>query len=594
MQHGAASPTPDRLERVRQLLRSRRLPWIAAALTFALCSPALWAGLQTEDFAQGKAARALPWLSNLFGSPHPSIWANYNAKDSGTLPWLASPHLRIAFWRPLASLTHQIDWKLWPSQPWLMHVQSVLWLVAMVLVAGVLYRRLLEPRWVAGLATLMFAISDIHGFAVSWLANRNALVGALFALLALLAYDAWRRQGVRLGAWLAPLCLLFGLAGNELAVGIAGYLLAHALLLDRARYRRRLLAMLPWLLVLVGWAAFYRLGGYGTHGSGIYLDPLAEPAAFLWAFPRRFSALLLGLLAARPSSLWFYMLDHAWVIALGAGFLLLFWTTLVPLLRRDENARFWALGMLLSTLPACTAGTSDRLLFLPGVGALALIARLLGALADRKEELLPSARMRIPTLLMGAELFVVHVLVAPVLLPVRVLRLAPYDKVLAQARHAAYDGLRSPDQDVVVLNAPDYYFGTLIVSTRAARHKPMAHHTRVLYGGFERVTVTRLSQHALAVSAPLGFLESPFDRVYRSLREPMHPGQGLQLTRAQIIVTRTNPRGEPTAIELRTAEPLDKLRIIAWNGSAYVRFKLPPVGRSQGVPAFSPSQLGLL
>lgn len=593
LQHSAATPAPDRRERVRRWLRSRRLPWVVALLAVALCSPALSGGLQTEDYAQGQAARALPWLSNLFGSPHESLWGNYKAKDFGTLPWIASPHLHIAFWRPVASLTHQIDWTLWPSQPWLMHLQSLLWLAAVVVVCAFVYRRLLEPAWVAGLAALMFAVADAHGFAVGWLANRSALVGTFFALSALLAHDAWRRRGSRAGAWLVPVCLLLGLGSNELAAGIAGYLVAHALLLDRARYRRRLGAALPWLIVLIGWAVLYKTAGYGTHGSGIYLDPLATPAAFLKKLPRRFSALLLGMFAMPTSSLWYVELAHAWAIAVGAGFLVLFAFALLPLLRRDAHARFWALGMVLSTLPACAAGTSDRLLFLPGVGGLALVAQLIGAVFDRSTELVPSGSLRIPVLALAGELCAMHVFLAPVFLPVRVLRLGPYDKVLAQARHAAYDGLRSPEQDVIVLNAPDYYFGSLLVSTRAARHEPMARHTRVLYGGLEPITVTRLDAHTLAVSAPHGFLESPFDRVYRSLREPMGAGQGLQLTRALIIVTRANARGEPTRIRVRTAQPLDKLRIIAWNGTRYVRFDLPPPGKSRIVPAFRASQLGL-
>ena len=559
-----------------------------------LCAPALWGGLQTEDYAQGDAARALPWFSNLFGLPHSSPWANYLAKDQGALPWIASPHLDIAFWRPIASLTHQIDWALWPAHPWLMHLHSILWLVATLLLCALLYRRLLEPAWVAGLATLLFAVTDGHALAVSWVANRNALVGAVFALLALLAHDAWRRRGFWPGALLAPLCLLLGLASNELTVGIAGYFVAYALSIDRARFHRRLLANLPWLAVALAWAALYRLAGYGAHGSGVYLDPLGQPLAFLTALPRRFSGLALGLLAGPASSLWYLALGHAWGVALGAAFLVLFAAAVAPLLRQNARARFWAIGMLLSTLPACAAGTSDRLLILPGVGAFALIAELVGAWVDRSPALPRDRRWRVPVLLLGGELLLMHMLLSPVLLPVRELLLDPYEAVLDQARGAAYDGLRSPAEDVVVLDAPDYYFGTLLVSTRIARGEPVALHTRVLYGGFGTITVTRVGPRTLRVRAPHGFLQSPFDRVYRSASEPMHAGHGLQLSGAQIVVVEATARGEPTSIDFRSARPLDELRIIAWNGHAYARFPLPPVGASRVMPRFTPSLLGPL
>lgn len=585
------STSSQRRERIQSWLRSRRLPWIAAATAIALCAPALWGGLQTEDYAQGNAARALPWFSNLFGSPHTPLWANYLAKDRGELPWIASPHLDIAFWRPIASLAHQIDWALWPAHPWLMHLHSILWLAAMVFVCALLYRRLLAPPWVAGLATLMFAVADSHSLDVSWIANRNALIGAVFALSALLAYDAWRRRGFWPGALLAPLCLALGLGSNELTVGIAGYFVAYAVSLDRARVHRRLVASLPWLAVVVVWATLYKLAGYGAHGSGVYFDPLTQPLAFLNALPQRFSGLALGLLAGPTSSLWYLALGHAWGIALGAAFLLLFVAAVVPLLRRDAHARFWALGMLLSMLPACATSTSDRLLILPGVGAFALIAQLLGAWVSRSPALPGGRRWRVPLLLLGGELLLMHVLLAPVFLPVRVLLLHPYEAVLDQARLAAYDGLRSPAEDVVVLNAPDYYFGTLLVSTRTARREPVALHTRVLYGGFGTITVTRMGAHTLRVRAPHGFLQGPFDRVYRSASEPMRAGQGLQLTGAQIVVVQATPRGEPTAIDFRSVQPLDRLRIIAWNGRAYARFSSPPLGASRVVPRFKPSLL---
>ena len=52
---------------------------------------------------------------------------------------------------------------------------------------------------------------------------------------------------------------------------------------------------------------------------------------------------------------------------------------LAPLLRRDREARFWTLGMVLALLPISATFPANRLLFFVGLGAMALLARLLAS-----------------------------------------------------------------------------------------------------------------------------------------------------------------------------------------------------------------------
>ena len=57
--------------------------------------------------------------------------------------------------RPLATLTHMLDYCVWPDWTALMHVQSLMWFALLIWAAAVLYRRVMSaslPAWVVGLA----------------------------------------------------------------------------------------------------------------------------------------------------------------------------------------------------------------------------------------------------------------------------------------------------------------------------------------------------------------------------------------------------------------------------------------------------------
>ena len=108
----------------------------------------------------------------------------------------------------------------WPHSAFLMYVHSFAWLGGLVAVATFIFRRVLGTTWVAGLAALLFAVDDAHGFPAAWLANRKTLIGAFFGILALIAHDRWRRGEWRIGSLVAPLSLLLGLLAKESVAGV--------------------------------------------------------------------------------------------------------------------------------------------------------------------------------------------------------------------------------------------------------------------------------------------------------------------------------------------------------------------------------------
>jgi hypothetical protein len=191
-------------DKLRRIIGHRRLPFFVVVIAVILCAPSLWLGLQNDDHVLRLVLSDPPLDPEWTRSPVDAFaFVNGDeelirtALETGRLPWWTHPRLRLAFFRPVTSITHWIDFRIWPDLPWLMHLQSLLWFAGAIVAAALFYRRLLLPAWVAGLAALLFAVDNAHGMPAVWLANRNASIGVFFGLLALSAHDRWRREAWR-------------------------------------------------------------------------------------------------------------------------------------------------------------------------------------------------------------------------------------------------------------------------------------------------------------------------------------------------------------------------------------------------------------
>lgn len=481
-------------------LSHRRWLFLAGALAVAVTLPALGTGLGADDYIHRAMLLRVPG----FATEPLGLFSFVSAGDDGaaisrsSLPWWFPPDLRIAFWRPVTALTHWLDHALWSESPWLMHLQSLLWYAAAVVLVGLLFQRILGGGWVAGLATLVYAVDPTHALSVQFLAGRNALLGVAFGAATLLLHDRWRRSGHRDGACIAPVLLALGLLSSEGAIATVAYVLAHAVFLDRGTVRSRAISIVPYLLVVMIWRFAYQRLGYGVTASPGYIDPLESPSRFVRAVGERAPPYVLGEWLAPPTELAF-LGDLGTVTVCGVVFLVLLLALLSPLLARDRVARFWCAGMLLSLVPACAGPSGDRMLFYVGIGGAALLARLVEHRGGtRPSPLAFSARgLRIVTRAVAVVLIVLHVVLAPPWLAMRILasakslqELTAGDQVLARRPDIshkmvvllddyrftgvhlpavrAFSGL-DPVEQVLVL-APVSRYGDSIVLTRPAEN----------------------------------------------------------------------------------------------------------------------------
>jgi len=540
------------------------------ALAALLLLPCLGVGLVLDDFVLAVKAAPETLLPSLPSQPLELFTFTTgdparNAAlmdEAALLPWWSEPCHLNAFFRPLSALTHVLDFRLWPGSPALMHLHSLLWFLVLLCALWHAYRTL-QPGLplVAALGFWLYAVDDAHGATVGWIANRNALVSASLALPALALHHRAAEGGGGSRSWLAALCVALGLCAGEAAMCVVGYLAAYALCLDRRALGTRLWSLVPYAALFIAHRALYRALGLGSFGSSGYHDPLHEPVAFLatlgYNLPLLLSAELFvpiadlafwGDVRAR-SMLWLWsMLSLAALAWLMRG-----------LLARDRSARFWALGMLLSAVPVSASLPGERLLIPIGFGAAPLLARVfdeLGLLHAVSPSLSAARRA------LGQALVILHVVVAPLLLPIRAHSFAPVGQLMRRLDAALPRTAAVRQQIAVVLNAPFNIMLNYIQVSRALYGVPRPGHLYWLSTASSETQIERVGPNVLQVTPQEGFLRRPEDTHYRANAHDLPLGARLQRAGMQVEIAALTADARPASVRFHFDEPLESPRYL--------------------------------
>ncbi len=591
------------LDKVRSALE-RFAAWKYAATVVvvfggALVAPSIGSGLAADDWFH----RLVLTGSNAVGGVHHRpldlfVFSDGNPavgraqQESGLIGWWADPGAALAYFRPLSAATHWLDYRLWPNAPWAMHVHSLVWFVLGLVALSRVYRRFAEPAWVAILALLLYAVDDAHGFVVSWIANRNALITLALGLPVLVLHDRGRRQGAASSRWFATALFFVALFAGESAVAVGGYLVAYAAFLEPGPWKRRAASLLPYMVAFVVWRVIYAGLGYGTHGSGLAIDPIHEPVAFIHALAVRLPILLVAQFALPPSDLWeVFQTIAPWlptVVYVGALVLLasIAWT-LAPLMRREPAVRFWALGTLLAALPACSQVPSDRLLLYTGVGAQALVARFLAAVLRREPWTKSSTLASVGTGAVAALFVVLHLVIAPLWLPLRSRGPADVDSMLSLADRTLPRDPAVARKTVVLVNPPADAFAGYVMMKRAATGVVRPGRLRWLATGASDMVVERLDTRSLRVELKDGFLSLASERMQRSSGNPMLVGYTVSLSGMTVRVTKVTADLRPKEIIATFDAPLEDpgLVFLKWTAKGYAPFAIPAIGAHVELPA---------
>lgn len=603
----------DMLEWLRRVLsRPRAHAWVVG-LSVVLVAPSLFAGLGADDFVHELVLSGSRPIAGFRHSPFDLFRfatpaENRSLMNDGVFPWWIDPDVRFAFLRPLAAATHVFDHALLPGNAVFMHAGNVLWSTLAVVAVGALYRTVLGAGWVSVLALALYALDDARGAPVTWVANRSELIACALSVAAALLYVRGYR-GRKGAAAAAPLVFCAALTASEGAIAITPYLFAHALCLETGPWSRRIRRLLPFALVTLAWFSLYRALGYGVSRSGVYFDPLGDPAAFLGALPGRFSAL------------WFSELGGPWsegfnvYPVLAPGFVP-FATPLAalvmavtawlfsPILRSDPRMRFWLVGAGLATIPACAAFPADRLLPWVAIGGMGATAEFIGAFVESRtrgiaDEAAPfEDRALAPLPTAGAysvvaaaavpAMLIIHLVFGPLLLPLRSLGIRDVRETIGRADAGIPKTTDVERRVVVLLNPPADPMASYLTITRAALGEPRPRALRWLASGPGPFEIERVDERTLRVKQGSGFVALPSEALFRSVRKkPFSVGDRVVLDELDVTVTAITPDARPLEILARFKEPLEDPVYVfrVWRGTGYEPFVPPAVGSRVELPA---------
>ncbi len=571
-------------------LTSRYLQVYLAILAVLFTLPSLKVGLVLDDYWHAVYMKKLPGVIPIqdstldmfrFIDGDPQRIAE--VIDYGFLPWWTYEKIKGAFWRPLTCMTHWLDYQLWPDTPALMHAQNIFWFAALIIAITFYYRRMMGLIWLAGLAALLYTFDDAHGMPVGFIANRNAIIATFWGILTLISHDHWRRKGWSKGAIISPILLAISLLSAEAGIGTFAYLLAYAIFMERTGWQKRLVTLVPYVIVIVIWRIVWTQLGYGMEGIGIYVDPLDQPFVFLFSVVTKVPVYLLGQLALPPVDLLLILNSNKYLFIIYPLVILLF-IFLFPLLRKDRLARFWAAGMLLATIPICAAMSSDRMLFFVGIGAMALLARFLVFVFEKPFVISQHVSIRISYKILAVLFIFIHLVIAPFGLMLR----SAYP--LGPPEYINQFFVRTPlddsinQQDLILVNPPVPLICCYSPAIWVLQNQPIPRHFRMLSIGWYPVTLHRVDDRTITIRPKRGFLVgmAHADALMRDKNHPMTVGQKIHLTGMTVEVTELTSDQRPAEAIFRFDVPLEdkSLRWLYWHNGQFVPFTLPAIGQT--------------
>jgi hypothetical protein len=573
-----------------RLARSGYFPVYVAALAVLLALPALKAGWIMDDYYHRAVMLPDSPFRTLLGPPAEMFRffrgdpvRTGRIMDLGVFPWWTDPTLKAEFLQALTVFTHRLDYAIWPDSPVLMHAHSLVWLCMAVAAVAVFYREVLGPTWVTAVAAILYAIDDARGPVVGFIANRNVLVAATFGAWSLICHARRRRGGSVAYAILAPALLTCALFSKEEGIGTCAYLFAYGLLADRAGSVAGCLALAPYLLVVLAWRIVRDYWGYGVHDVGLYIDPIADPWPFLAALVERSPHLLLGQWSAIPSETAVVIparyLTAFWWFAI--GFVVMVAVAMVPLLRRNRLARFWAAGMMLALLPVSATLAMDRLLTFPAIGAFGLLAQYFAfSFGEPRGGFAPGWKQT-GIMAVAWVFFLTHVVWAPIVLPFRSANPVGAKWIDERCYIQASFGPVIGGKTLVVVNAPSPAHAGYVAFQQALRGEPMPAHIRVLAPAVPAVTIRRLDAQTLEITPDSGYLGWVLDRIFRGERRPLAVGEEVKLTGMTARVTAVTADGRPAVATFRFSVALESETLVwlCFRHHGFERFSPPAIGQ---------------
>lgn len=605
---------------VRQFLESSYLPYVLAVLSILFMLPSLKTGLVMDDLIQ-----RIPQLdpssevpAGLYqtgcvpdncGTLRAVVFDTFGfsrdpkkiqlGKQYGILPWWFNDEMKLSLWRPLTAFTHWVDYRLYPNRPALMHAHNIAIYAAIVFLMTAIYRRLIGPIWIAGLAGLMFVVDPNTYFPVMFVANRGFMLALLLGLLCLYAHHRWRSEGLTIAAIFSWVLFALSILANEAGVSTFAFVLAYAFVLDKASLKHRALTVLPAILIIVVWRIIYQSLGYGTYGNGAaYLDPGRDPLRFLSHLPGYFTAIVSAQISGLSPDV-MIPLNMRWIMVVSVFYLVfapIALLILLPVVRKNRQAFFWLAVMLLAAVPVVACPSSKNFGFV-AVGAFGLFAVFTAEIVKAYRERSFNRFYVILGVCFCVVLLLVHIPRAAV---TKVITANAHPKFLTLFANPG--GLNNvpikSDSKLFILNAPSQLTVCAAPFNAAYYKQPIPAAVHALGFASTGIEVTRRDERTLVLkSTENSIFDSNqdsilhFSHMFAILNRLFYPKEGFQLSHRfelrdmTVTIEQLGPNNLPRKVSFAFKQSLEEPDFVwlrfNWQNFAYEPVELPEVGQTQ-------------
>lgn len=516
------------------------------------------------------------------------LWSTIDIPSLMSL-WWVDPDVVGAFCRPLTSLVFEGSIRLFGETALPLHLLSI---VLHGLVAGGLYlfvRRLTGRSLLAILVGVIYLSCEDHSLTVGWITTVADILCLAFILLALNAHVAWLQQRRPPALAVALIALLLSLGFKESAV-VAPVLVVLATLcfprgtdttlpsLAPSELRARTVAALrdplswvPAVLVFFIYLALYKTLSLGGMNNLAYIDPLSRPVAYLGHLVFHLPVMWLATVTSVFPSLVMFMPETLAPLALLGLLAFAVWLLLLWPLRHRALA-LWGMGAyLLALLPQLGADASERLLYVPYVGAAVLLGCMIVQIGPLARRMLPETR---PGKLARAGGWLA--LLAVVVPGAALSAYYPYimlPSLVAPERQAltALPHIREGRPDHVVVLNTSGSFMTLYASGVLEYHQGEYIDLRLLSSCNGVLSVERVPGDSFVIrSDRVGWLSNTFARIFRT--RPLAAERVYDTDLFQATLVELTPDGSDVlAVRFDLKRPLDDplLLFLYWNGREF-------------------------
>jgi len=356
-------------------------------IAFLLSVPSLFNGFVLDDYYH-RLVMSNTMYSNLLVETDYS-WGLFSflqgdsEKNSilvskGVLPWWVFPEIKYTFFRPLSELSIAIDYFLWANNPVAMHLQNTFWFVLCVFSAGLfLFKN--APKNVAILSLIFFLLEGSHGFAISWLASRNAMIACAMSFFSLYYLSAFF-QDKNIKFYIVTMVFhIMALLAGEIGITSAAFLSLYIIIFPKDSFIKKFKLCIPIIAITFFWVGLRSVLEYGAYGTGAYIDPFKYPGEFITSVIDQVPLIFFSLCVGLPVEVATYFLNastfvnHASYLILSIFLLIL----LLPLYLKNKRAYFYLFSGLAACVPVLAGGLQSRVLFIVSFPVLCFVAECL-------------------------------------------------------------------------------------------------------------------------------------------------------------------------------------------------------------------------